>query len=252
LFGAPSVKLRFPDGVEMKISLTTSRRKDHTEYNVTIPAPGLPTFRLTPADVTDRIKEAVGARDIAVGVHGFDEAFMLEGRDAGAIERMWPDARARLMAGAFAWSRIDCDGATLRLLQPVIESAAQVDLGIGLVLELARSDPYGQHVLGELPEVSLHTTVDSFYEARLPGPSRISVGPQMRDGYVRTCAWTAAIGAVSADAETQVTALGATLEQTETELRICWPSVQADVRRLTEAVELLRRLASGPQLGVFR
>ncbi len=254
VFGDPSVTVRFHDGIEMKISMFTREKKGHTEYKIIVPAPGLPTFKLGPPGVTDRVKVAlaIGLRDITVGVKGFDEAFVLEGRDAGAIERVWSEARARQMAGAFASSRIECEGAVLRLLQPVIESAAQVDLGIALLLELARSDPYGQHVLADLPEGSLRKTDDGFYEVELPGPSRIFVGPQEWSGYVRTCAWTAAIGAVSTDAETQVTALGATLEQTETELRICWPSVEADVRRLTAAVDLLRRLATGPQLGVFR
>lgn len=251
-FGNPLVDIDLSDGVEIRISMWSTKHGKFTEYSVTLPSPGLPAFDLEPPGVLDRITQALGTQDITTGDHDFDQAFVLEGRDAGAIRRVWRSARTRRLAVAYRSSRLKCEGSRMRLLQPVIESVEQVETGIDLLLELARCDPYAFAVLDELPEGDVHSTAGGFHEAELPGPSRIRIGPLQRDGIVRSCARTAALGALPPDAETQVTALGATLEQTDAEVRIWWPSVEDDVRRLTAAADLLRRLASGPALGVFR
>jgi len=250
-FGNPLLEITHGDGIEIRVSMWSTKHGRFTEYNAIIPAPGLPVCRVAPTGFTGRVGKVLGAQDIEVGLVAFDETFVVKGDDPAVVRRLWPTARARDMALAFRTSRIECDASTIKLLQPVIESAEQIESGIDLVLGLARSDPFGLTVLGELPEAKLRHG-DRFVQALLPGPSRIQIGPVEQGGIVRTCARTAAIGPLPPDAVTSVSALGATLETSDQELTISWPSVEDDPRRLTAAAELLRRLASGPSLGVFR
>jgi hypothetical protein len=175
----------------------------------------------------------------------------VKGDDPEVVRRLWPSERALEMAFAFANCQLECDHATIKLTRPRIEDVDEVERDIDLLLDLARCDPYGLNVLADLPEASLRHG-DRFLHVELPGPSRIEVGPVERDGVVRTCARTAAVGVVPDEAATLVTAQGATLEQTEHEVRIWWPSIEVDPRRLIVATDLLRQLASGPSLGVFR
>lgn len=252
LFGNPRLEINFHDGIELTVSMWSTKHGKYTEYNAVLPPPGLPVFAVAPAGFTGTVARALGFDfDIETGNEQFDKQFVVRGKDALVLRRLWSRARAQEMALAFPTSRLECDATRIKLLQPIIESVDQVELGIELVLELARCDPYGQHVLGELPEAQVKHG-DRFLSVELPGPSRITIGPVEREGTVRTCARTAAIGALPDDAATQVTSLGASLEQTEHELQIWWPSVEAEPRRLTAAAQVLRRLASGPSLGVFR
>lgn len=251
LFGNPQLHIRFHDGVELTISMWSARHGRYTEYNAILPPPGLPECKVSPAGLAGRMGRALGVQDIHTNNDAFDAAFIVKGDDEVLVRRLWSRKRAQTMTLAFPTSRLECGGVRAMLLQPVIESVEQVETGIDLILELARSDPYGQGVLGDLPEAEVKHG-DRFLEVELPGPSPIRIGPAEREGGVRTCARTVAIGSLPPGAETQVTALGATLEQTEQELRIWWPSIETDVRRLTAAADLLRQLASGPSLGVFR
>ncbi len=250
-FGNPRVEIRHGDGIEIRVSMWSTRNSRCTEYLANIPAPGLPICKVSPTSFSASVGRVFGFQDIDVGVESFDRAFMVKGDDPEVVKRLWPNARALEMVFAFASSQLECDHATIKLTRPLIEGVEQVERDLDLILDLARSDPYGLNVLGDLPEASLRHT-DRFLQVELPGPSRITIGPVDQGGVVRTCARTAAMGAVPDDAETLVTAVGATLEQTEHELRLWWPGIEADPRRLTAAADVLRRLASGPQLGVFR
>lgn len=250
-FGNPLLQLRLHDGISLRISMWSTKHGRYTEYSAALPPPGLPVCKLIPATLTGRLGKALGAQDIEIGDATLNETFLVKGYDPAIVRRLWANDSVRDLARAFPTSRLECDATSIKLLQPVIENAAQVEVGIDLVVELARCDPYAQHVLGELPEAAVKHG-ERFLEVELPGPSRVRVGPVERDGAVRTCVRTAAVGPLPDGAETQVTVLGATLEQTEHELQIWWPSVEADARKLTAAVDVLRRLASGPSLGVFR
>jgi hypothetical protein len=250
-FGNPLLSLRLHDGIRLRISMWSTKHGRYTEYAAALPPPGLPACKVVPVSLTGRVGKALGAQDIEIEDGTFNQAFIVKGDDPAVVRRLWSRPYAQDMALAFTTSRLECDERSIKLLQPIIESVGQVELGIDLVLDLARADPYGQHVLGELPEASIKHG-DRFVEVELPGPSRVRVGPVERAGIVRTCVRTSAVGPLPDEAETQVTALGATLQQTEHELQIWWPSVETDMRRLTSAVDVLRRLAGAPSLGVFR
>ena len=252
LFGNPQLHLRFGDGIEIRVSMWSTKNERYTEYKAIVPAPGLPVCKVAPTGFTGWVGKVLGAQDIEVGHAAFDDAFTVKGDDPGVVRRLWPKLRAQDMAYVFASCQFQCDLSTIKLIQPLIATVEQAELAIELILDVARCDPYGLNVLTDLPEASLRHG-DRFLQVELPGPTRIMLGPIDTDGIVRTCARTASIGGtVPADAETLVTAQGATLEQTEHELRIWWPSVESDPRRLTAAIDILRHLAGGPSLGVFR
>ena len=122
------------------------------------------------------------------------------------------------------------------------------------MISLAQADPYGIAALRKLPEAVMRTG-EKFPQAHLPGPQPIIVGPIERDGIATTCARTAATLAGELPAATRplVASLGTgKVEQTDHETRVCWPTIETDERRLVAAVELLRTVAMGPSLGVFR
>jgi len=251
-FGNPRLEMRQRDGTEVTVSMWSTKHGAFTELDALIPAPGLPRCKLVPAGFTGGLAKALGAQDIEIGHPAFDDAFNVKGEDGVVIRRVFARARARELALLVPKSRLECDGSRIKLLQPVIESVEQVGAGIDLVLELARSDPYGLHVLGELPEAQLVRETTGLVRAQVPGPSPILVGPAFTGGLVRTCVRTAATGTLPPDAETLVTPTGGYLEQTPLELRIWWRGIETDRRRLGAAIDLLRRLSSAPAQGVFR
>jgi hypothetical protein len=251
-FGNPRLQLSQRDGFDLTISMWSTKHGAYTEYNATLLSPGLPECRVTPTGFTGEVAKALGAQDIEIGHGAFDDVFTVKADDAPAVKRMWSRSRARELALLHPKSRLECDGARLKLLQPVIDDVEQVETGIALILELAQSDPFGMKILGELPEAQLARDVRGFVRAQVPGPSPILVGPVARGKVVRTCVRTAAIGTLPPDAEALVAPTGGALEQTATELQIWWPAIETDRRRLLAAVDAVRRLSVGPAQGVFR
>jgi hypothetical protein len=249
--------LELQDGIRLEISFYTSKHSNETIYWVHVPPPGTAWFKIGSAALTDFVGKLFGADDIELGDPAFDDKYVVKARDPAAVRRMWTRERMRELERHFATARIESDGMVVNLREPAhARTVDALEQGIDFLLRLVSSDPFGLNALSALPEAVMRQG-DRFAYAELPGPQPILVGPHEIDQVARTSAWTAAVGDPKAElppgAEELLIAIGTgTLRRTDHEVRVMWPTIETDQRRLVSAIELLRMLATGPRLGVFR
>jgi hypothetical protein len=247
-FGNPLLELVHADDIEIDVSMFSTRSAELTEVRMQVPEPGLPAFSIAQHGITS----ALGlAHRVTIGERLFDATFSIKATDIALVRRMWPRERAQRMYAVAPKGTLECKGIDVKLIVPVIDTIEQVEGAVELLLELARCDPYGITALAQLPGATM-VEDDGFTRAELPGPSRVLIGPFVEGGIARTCARVPATGDLAEDVEPRIVALGATLQQTHTEVRIWWAGIETESKRLLGAYEVLRAVAAGPSLGVFR
>lgn len=241
------------DGLRVEVKLWSTKHARFTEYWVHAAEPGTASFKIAAQGFTSWVGKQLGAQDVELGYAPFDAKFTVKARDSELVRRVWTREQARKLLEEYPSSQIDCDSTRIHLLEPTIEGIAQIERGLDFVLSLAKTDAYGIAALQALPEAVMRP-VDGFPHAHVPGPQPILVGPRVHDGIVRTCARTTATTAeLPMAVKPLLAAIGdGKVEMTDIETRVCWPTIETDTRRLMSAVELLRTVAMGPSLGVFR
>lgn len=249
------------EGVELEVTFFSYKSARQTQYEAKLPPPGTPWFKITPGKV-GRVGQLFGAQDIELGDPTVDDQFVVKARDPATVRRLWTRECIRDL-NALWKPEIVSDGTTVHLREGRIHTSAQAIVqGIDFLLRLARADAFGLQSLSTLPEAVVHAggTRDEdnrFGYMEVPGPQPIYVGPIEREQIARTSAWTNTAGDPTAElpagAAELVNATGeGQLTRTETELRVTWPSIETDERRLIAAIDLLRLLSSGARVGVFR
>jgi hypothetical protein len=268
LFGNPSAEIA-SDGVVIRVH-TTTKHDGYTEWTAQVPHPGTVAFRVRPA------LGASSARDVVVGTHdGFDDRFVVETPDPGAVRRVWTESNAKVMTIWFGTSTLRSSGHELALTRPrVAVEPRDIERGIDLLLDIARTDTWGIQALRSLDDATFHDDGSPFPYATIAGPGQIRIGPELLGQRAatraraqgHTASGTAVVDIVDglptdAGEPTPLPpyvahyahALGtAHIGWSEREISITWPGIETDPRRLQSAISLLRELARAPAMGVFR
>jgi hypothetical protein len=206
---------------------------------------------------------------------GFHEHFTIDSDDDLVFDDVWTDDTKLVMRRQFSRSTIagGGDNVTLIILEST-DDAAQLEVGIRLVAELARADVVGRASLRSILGAVEVPDERGFPTVKISGPSDVVVGQVAlgerivtraravapagdRDALVRVedgAITDALADRILTDEQLHLarTVGTADLEMSSDEVCLTWLAIEDDVARLEAGVALVRSLVAPPEQGVFR
>lgn len=217
-------------------------------------APGLPRFHIFRKGVLTAAN-VFGRHAIELGHTAFDQVFKVVTEEVDVVRAMLTPQRATMLASDFPDAELRCTGNELELLRPGMYVGATdeiFDLGIKLLLDLAGHDAYGRGPLLALPGATFHDLPRPHIAVAAPAPLQAWYVRDDDDLLATEMRADANVSVIPPDVLAEAKALGATATVEYKAIVLTWPTVVRDSTVLRAAVDLLRRLISGPHEGVFR
>ena len=242
-------------------------------WKAALPAPGTARFKLFPRSEKSLASIALGLDEIETADRAFDDHFVMRSPAPAHVRALWTEALRALALHQFRTATLSSTGAELELrVRGVAHTVANVERGIELLLAIARVDVFGLDVLRSLPDAVLAPSEQPGVYVKGPGAiwiglheasrhvrvtrargdaSGLAPFPPLRVALDRTDA--AELAPLPERLRARARELGdARIENAGGEVSITWDEIERTPERLVAAIELLRGLAGGPSLGVFR
>lgn len=242
-----------------------------TRWRAELQPPGTTPFAVYPEGLASATSKLLGVRELELGVLlAFDRQFMIKARVPASFRRLWTHDLCKLMVDHFPTATLTSTGAQLELVMTP-SSDDVLEIGLDLLLAIARADVFGLAVLHGLPDASQE--LDDLGGVRIKGATNVRLGlhptgddyvtraSALAEDHERLAAIEVVDGVVAANDVATLPAhlhyhareLGtARIESIGPELTITWRAIEEDRRRLIAAIELLRKVAGSPAVGVFR